>query len=414
MKVRFLSATMVAIAMTSLAWADTTIVDENFDSYADQDAFEAVWSPDLGNGTSPTDGPKGILVPEFDMGLAPPNDDPPGIQGKGVNILDNINEYNGPNVGAMANLVPTDSESIRLTGDIFDDIAGNKRTTIGLRNDTVPLSFGVWASNIIEMGFYNADTFDPFDPAPTPPSDIPSTGYAYRMALYGARGDGLVHEPNWQYFQLDPVLDIKGAEGEGEDPIPDGLVTPLDIGQGWHRYSTIITPTSITFTLDLFRDGKANTEATEGVGPDGVDASVTWDIAPANNATEPNPFDPFTSLRFGGASGISGNRESVVDNILLELIDVASGENADFDGDGDIDGNDFLTWQRGNGIDDGTAQLGDGDANADGNVDAADLGIWQGQFGSAATVSAVSAVPEPASIGLVLLAMAGLAMVRKR
>jgi hypothetical protein len=82
-------------------------------------------------------------------------------------------------------------------------------------------------------------------------------------------------------------------------------------------------------------------------------------------------------------------------------------DDADFDQDGDIDGADFLTWQRGNGISDGSADLEDGDANDDGDVNGDDLAIWETQFGTA-TVAA-NPVPEPATWGLAL--MMGVALV---
>ena len=53
---------------------------------------------------------------------------------------------------------------------------------------------------------------------------------------------------------------------------------------------------------------------------------------------------------------------------------------ADFDTDGDVDGADFLAWQRGFGTASPTPSEGDADFDAD--VDAADLGIWQTNFGS--------------------------------
>jgi uncharacterized protein (DUF2141 family) len=53
---------------------------------------------------------------------------------------------------------------------------------------------------------------------------------------------------------------------------------------------------------------------------------------------------------------------------------------------------------------DGTALLADGDANGDGNVNDTDLGIWQSQFGLSSSVSVVSVVPEPASLGLIMTA----------
>ncbi|MEO2049440.1 MAG: hypothetical protein ABGX16_23020 [Pirellulales bacterium] len=53
--------------------------------------------------------------------------------------------------------------------------------------------------------------------------------------------------------------------------------------------------------------------------------------------------------------------------------------NADFDNDKDVDGNDFLIWQRGFGT---GATKADGDANASGTVDDVDLDILEGEFGS--------------------------------
>ncbi len=80
--------------------------------------------------------------------------------------------------------------------------------------------------------------------------------------------------------------------------------------------------------------------------------------------------------------------------------------NADFDSDGDIDGSDFLIWQRGTGAAGGLAQ---GDANGDGVVNGADLTIWQGQFGNTSSAANVATVPEPVSAVLLGLALIGFA-----
>jgi len=69
---------------------------------------------------------------------------------------------------------------------------------------------------------------------------------------------------------------------------------------------------------------------------------------------------------------------------------------ADFDEDGDRDGLDFLTWQRGLGISSG-AKLSDGDANEDGSVDQDDLAIWLQQMGSVSSQAAIRTVPEPST-----------------
>lgn len=87
-------------------------------------------------------------------------------------------------------------------------------------------------------------------------------------------------------------------------------------------------------------------------------------------------------------------------------------ENADFDGDDDVDGIDFLTWQQqfGPGV---GAPYRPGDANGDGLVNSADLVIWETQYGPVPLVG-VTAVPEPASLGLtILLALAASMKIRR-
>jgi hypothetical protein len=64
----------------------------------------------------------------------------------------------------------------------------------------------------------------------------------------------------------------------------------------------------------------------------------------------------------------------------------------DFDGDGDVDGGDFLAWQRGLGT--SSATIADGDADGDGDVDDADLAQWASHYGDP---EAAAAVTNPAA-----------------
>ncbi|WP_172992032.1 autotransporter-associated beta strand repeat-containing protein [Lacipirellula parvula] len=86
-------------------------------------------------------------------------------------------------------------------------------------------------------------------------------------------------------------------------------------------------------------------------------------------------------------------------------------EDADFDNDGDVDGADFLTWQRNFGTAGDNAH---GNANGDGTVDGLDLAVWRNQFGAGSPANvAASAIPEPASAALLLLAAGALAGARR-
>ena len=86
---------------------------------------------------------------------------------------------------------------------------------------------------------------------------------------------------------------------------------------------------------------------------------------------------------------------------------LAPSENADFDGSGLVAGSDFQIWQRNLGMT-GQTDNSNGDANGDGVVDDTDLMFWENQYGTSPPLSALSAVPEPASA--VLFVFAGIAL----
>lgn len=93
---------------------------------------------------------------------------------------------------------------------------------------------------------------------------------------------------------------------------------------------------------------------------------------------------------------------------------IAPSNNADFNGNGIVDGADFLAWQRGFGLT-GQPNKSTGDANGDGNVTAADLTIWKQQFGTnPGAAVAVAAVPEPATGALAVGALAVVTWRRRR
>ncbi len=74
---------------------------------------------------------------------------------------------------------------------------------------------------------------------------------------------------------------------------------------------------------------------------------------------------------------------------------VSPGQDGDFDSDLDVDGADFLKWQR---------DLGD----------ATNLALWETNFGTTAAVAAVAVVPEPMSMALFGFGLAALVAARRR
>jgi Dockerin type I domain len=109
----------------------------------------------------------------------------------------------------------------------------------------------------------------------------------------------------------------------------------------------------------------------------------------------------FIKIRVGNTEFNSGLGTLVYDEVY-GLLGSAAEESADFDGDGDVDGRDFLIWQRGFGQS-GQADNSLGDANLDGTIDSLDLGVWQNQFGQV-PLAAVQAVPECSSLVFALIA----------
>ena len=89
----------------------------------------------------------------------------------------------------------------------------------------------------------------------------------------------------------------------------------------------------------------------------------------------------------------------------------APADDADFNNDGNVDGRDFLIWQRGFGT--GTNNS-TGDANNSGTVDAADLAIWQNLYGGGALTATSTAVPEPSCLLLLALGVMGLGAANRR
>jgi hypothetical protein len=130
------------------------------------------------------------------------------------------------------------------------------------------------------------------------------------------------------------------------------------------------------------------------------------------------------SVGLGAAFNVGGAQDlvfrySVVPELPLPL-------KADFEPDGDVDGRDFLTWQRGFGKPSGALST-EGDADGDGDIDVGDYDVWATEFGGPggpgklvtgfihyAPTGPIVAIPEPAAVILAGLGLAPLGIYRRR
>jgi len=268
------------------------------------------------------------------------------------------------------------------------------------------------------------------------------------MLLAGATKDEF---PAWNHTTTQPLDDTYGAgelnifnswkminagrtAGGSTDPSPS---TPLN-ASGWDYQS-----------VDSSSDWYYTFEVADGFTVGQLSIVLAWN-ASVDDTNSGSPFSGEVSLAnldlslYDSTSQLLGTlldeSVSTVDNVEHIYIGPDQGVDslgpgtytlkvsqwtADFDADGDIDGEDFLIWQRGFGITEG-ALNSDGDANGDGAVDSNDLALLQKGFGtvpqsqdfglawlSTPTLDqtpplAIAAVPEPSTLVLALLvAMAG-------
>jgi len=140
-----------------------------------------------------------------------------------------------------------------------------------------------------------------------------------------------------------------------------------------------------------------------------LDSLDEWSISGFNTLIQdPNePTDPdlgfdseawdYFSMDVAGTSA-GEDFDFLIDNFMVEVFGSNEGDyvndSADFDGNGIVDGLDFLRWQRGETPENGSS---------------AELALWEDQYGQSVPLSAaVAAVPEPSSLLLMLLGLFGL------
>jgi hypothetical protein len=243
-----------------------------------------------------------------------------------------------------------------------------------------------------EHSIYGIGTTDGWMNSPNPLGTIDTTGTPAvvgpaTVSANGSTGIGWMYQRHEEVGGLNPTAKLAliyfGDSGESNDPADWDVLEEITLAPGdtgWHRLSISYDETTGDVTAFF---GEQMFEHT-------IDANL------------------YGQFYVGYREGLS-THGGIASPPIFDMRAPAVVDNADFDGDGDKDGADFLIWQRGVGTAGTQAQ---GNANGVGLIDGADLAIWEAQFGTATVASAP--VPEPTSLVLVSLAALGLVAARRR
>lgn len=199
------------------------------------------------------------------------------------------------------------------------------------------------------------------------------------------------------------ILDAQLIVDTGSPVVDLNAHTPGDFGV--HRMLVDWNTTSLY--TDFSGDGPDEADGEIGpvldvTGAVIADARVYFDVTSAVDAWQSGSSNFGLALRYQDTADGWGIKFTGSDSPPQLLINYTIGsDDADFDNSGDVDGRDFLIWQRGFGS--GTTNA-TGDANGDGTVNSADLAIWQNQYGGAPLLSSLSAVPEPSTLLIAFVA----------
>jgi len=168
--------------------------------------------------------------------------------------------------------------------------------------------------------------------------------------------------------------------------------------------------TSDSFENQITNDQFQGT-ATVALNGSSVPVTAAHDHWAAGTTSPPYANQPDTALdptlTFGKRTTLTPLDYAGLKDIGWEVPDQLLGLLGDANGDADVDGADFLAWQRGLGISSG-ASSPQGDMSGDGAVDDYDFWLWQRNFGAtsaAASQLLTRQIPEPAT-GMLLAAAA--------
>ncbi len=187
-------------------------------------------------------------------------------------------------------------------------------------------------------------------------------GYAFPAGLTLEAGQRIIVARNPAVFQ--------SVYGDGLNVSPLGY-GDANLANSGERV-TLIAPGGLVIQDFTYDDGGGWPTAADGSG------KSLEIIDPFGDASSPTNWR--ASYYYGGSPGTTGAAPAVA---------------GDFDGDGDVDGNDFLRWQQNLGRPALTAEASQGDADGDRDVDAADLAVWRTNYGATAPAAVVATANAP-------------------
>jgi hypothetical protein len=227
---------------------------------------------------------------------------------------------------------------------------------------------------------------DPPDPAnfdnqdPPQPIDSHATYHAGTRSNNPATGGGM----EVFYQNAFPSVEVPAAQTAMFPETQHGSTVAGSVGFAWHEVEIAKSGNTVTWTVDGTL--LITLDTTNFVVPTAGE-NIFFGHADINAGISADPYYPQVSF-------------TLVDNIAVSAI-TQTAEDADFDNDNDVDGDDFLIWQRTVGV-----ASGAGDADGDGVVDGDDLAIWMNEFAQPQGAAAAGgAVPEPAAASLAAAAV---------
>jgi hypothetical protein len=211
----------------------------------------------------------------------------------------------------------------------------------------------------------------------------------------------------------------------------NGVVADTNNSSGTFRIVGSAPTITIGSNFRQFNGSTLDLRIGTGISP--MDVAQTATLAGTLNVqftTTPTVGQEFTIIKYGTLAGTFSTFDDLVDSpagansvklsidygggggtaVVLKVDSIQSLHPGDFDGDGDVDGADFVAWQTNFPKPNG-ATLAEGDADGDGDVDGADFVVWQTNF-PFTPGPGTTPVPEPAAV--MLLAVGGAALLARR